>query len=159
MTATESDANDTGAQIPSADRMAVRIDRAATELMAVEHTEDRRYEVASGSGNRYTVDLDTGMCTCPDADQRGAWCKHAMAALYQTGEIPTVNGVVEPDDADHSAAVEDDESAESSDDEPATLAERVEAFADRNPNATPVEAMAQLGINPDRSEEVEEVLA
>ena len=159
MTATESDANDAGAQTPTADRMAVRIDRAATELLAVEHVEDRRYEVASGSGNTYTVDLTSGMCTCPDADQRGAWCKHAMAVLYQTGEIPAVSGVVEADDADRSAEGDDDESDESTDDGPATLAERVEAFARRNPDATPLEAMAQLGINPDRSEEVEEVLA
>jgi hypothetical protein len=150
------------APYPSADRMAGRIHDGASEFMHVERHGPGVYRVDSGSGNSYDVDLESGMCTCPDAGTRGPWCKHYFAVLFQTGELPTVvgTGVVadESDDADADHAEADDEPTGDGDDIE-TLVERVERFEANNPGASPIEAMSQLGIDPANKERVEEVLA
>jgi hypothetical protein len=156
------------APYPSADRMAGRIDSGASEFMHVERHGPGIYRVDSGSGDSYDVDLESGMCTCPDAGTRGPWCKHYFAVLFQTGELPAVvgSGVVpdeNPDvDADHAEA--DDEPTDDSDrtdteDDGETLTERVERFKANNPGASAIEIIGQLGIDPGNKERVEEVLA
>ncbi|HET7325439.1 MAG TPA: hypothetical protein VFJ06_14020 [Halococcus sp.] len=60
----------------------------------------------------------------------------------------------EPDDK----PTRNTEATENSDDSD-TLAERVERFEANNPGASPIEVISQLGINPDRCERVEVVLA
>ena len=56
--------------------------RAVTEDMSVERVAERFYEVHSQSGTTYEIDLQTGVCTCPDCEQRGDRfvCKHAIRA-------------------------------------------------------------------------------
>ncbi len=136
--------------------VAKRIHRAFDEFFHVEPANDGEYTVFSGSGNTYTVNLPEGTCTCPDG-QRGSWCKHAHRAAFVTSEIPDIDGVRTSDDTDTS-----EESTES-DNEPEgngeTLTERVERFGRNNPGASAIEAISQLGIDPDNMERVEEVLA
>jgi hypothetical protein len=152
------------APYPSADRMAGRIDSGASEFMHVERHGPGIYRVNSGSGDSYDVDLESGMCTCPDARTRGPWCKHYFAVLFQTGELPWVvgSGVVldkKPDeDGDHAEAG-DEPTTDDGDDDTDTLAERVERFEENNPGASAIEAISRLGIDPGNKERVEEVLA
>ena len=151
------------APYPSADRMAKRVTRAMTAIMRVERDGPGIYRVDSGSGDSYTVDLESGMCECLDARSRGPWCKHFFAVLFQTGELPSVvgTGVVADEsasaDADH-AETADEQPTEDGDDTE-TLAERVERFEENNPGASAIEAISQLGIDPDDKERVKEVLA
>jgi hypothetical protein len=152
------------APYPSADRIAGRIHDGASEFMHVEQKGPGVYRVDSGSGNSYDVDLESGMCTCPDAGTRGPWCKHFFAVLFRTDELPAVvgSGVVPTENDDESANDEasDDTSKDTdTEDDGETLTERVERFEANNPGATAIEAMSQLGIAPDNKEQVEEVLA
>ena len=131
--------------------VAKRVHRALDSFYHVEAAGDGDYTVLSGSGNTYTVSLPEGTCTCPDG-QRGAWCKHAHRAAFVTGEIPAIDGVyVEAADSD----------AEDIDGEPngETFAERVERYEANNPDASAIEVIGQLGIDPSQKERVEEVLA
>lgn len=142
--------------------VAKRIHRAFDEFFHVEPAGDGEYTVFSGSGNTYTVNLPEGTCTCPDG-QRGSWCKHAHRAAFVTGEIPDIDGVRVESDADTSDDTDTSEERTESDDEPEddgeTLTERVERFEEQHPGASAIEAISQLGINPDNMERVEEVLA
>jgi hypothetical protein len=153
------------APYPSADRIAGRIHDGASEFMHVERHGPGIYRVDSGSGNSYDVDLESGMCTCPDAGTRGPWCKHFFAVLFRTDELPAVvgSGVVthEDENGDEATDTEDEEPTddEDSDNDTDTLAERVERFEENNPGASAIEVIGQLGIDPDRKEHVEEVLA
>src|SRR5699024_6593809 len=138
--------------------VAKRVSRALDGFFHVETADDGKYTVFSGSGETYTVDLSDGTCTCPDG-QRGSWCKHAHRAAFVTGEVPAIDGVhVEADSADDGETTENDDTEQTSDDSE-TLAERVERFEANNPGASAIEAISQLGINPDQKERVEEVLA
>ena len=151
------------APYPTADRMAGRIDSGASEFMHVERMGPGVYRVDSGSGDSYDVDLESGMCTCPDAGTRGPWCKHYFAVLFQTGELPTVvgAGVVadETEDEDEPTETTDTESVNKDSEDDETLTERVERFEQNHPGASAIEAISQLGIDPDEKERVEEVLA
>jgi hypothetical protein len=153
------------APYPTPDRVAARIHDGASEFMHVERHGPGIYRVDSGSGNSYEVDLESGMCTCPDAGTRGPWCKHYFAVLFQTGELPSVvgSGVVADESADDECTETDDEQpsedSESGDDSGETLTERVEHFEEQNPDASAIEAISQLGIDPTNKERVEEVLA
>jgi hypothetical protein len=134
--------------------VAKRVHRALDSFFHIESaSDDGEYTVFSGSGNTYTVNLPAGTCTCPDG-QRGAWCKHAHRTAFVTGEIPDIDGVrVELETSD------DTESNDTDKDDTETLAERVKRFEASNPGASAIEAISQLGINPDKKERVEEVLA
>lgn len=72
--------------------------RACTSELVVEQTEDRLSEVKSESEgknetNRYTVDLESGSCLCPDARYRGgSFCKHAIRAAI----VAVYRGVMTP---------------------------------------------------------------
>ena len=151
------------APYPSADRMAKRVTRAVTAIMRVKRDGPGIYRVDSGSGDSYIVDLESGMCECPDARSRGPWCKHFFAVLFQTGELPSVvgTGVMADEsagtDADHAEA--DDEQPTEDGNDTETLAERVERFEENNSGASAIEVISQLGIDPDDKERVEEVLA
>jgi hypothetical protein len=141
-----------------------RVERALDSFFHVEPKNDLgKYRVHSGSGSTYTVTLPEGTCTCPDG-QLGSWCKHAYRALFVTGCAPEVKGVPVDTDthmreiADHiestdvEVGVEDGESCE-------MLAERVDRFRMNNPDASAIEAISQLGIDPTNRERVEELLA
>ena len=138
-----------------------RVTRALDNLFHVEAgSELGEYRVHSSSGSTYTVILPEGTCTCPDG-QRGPWCKHALRALFVTGHTPPVEGV--PTDA-----ITDDESSDYSGladvttgdgDSDERLTERVERFARTNPEASAIDALSQLGIDPTNRERVEELLA
>jgi hypothetical protein len=148
------------APYPSADRMVGRIHDGASEFMHVERHGPGIYRVDSGSGNSYDVDLESGMCTCPDAGTRGPWCKHYFAVLFQSGELPSVVGsgvVTHETESEETTDTEDEEPTDSDDDE--TLTERVERFEANNPGASAIEIVGQLGIDPANKQQVEEVLA
>ena len=151
------------APYPSPDRVAKRVRRGITATMHIERMGPGVYRVDSGSGDSYDVDLESGMCTCPDARSRGRWCKHYFAVLFQTGELPWVIGTEVVTDesaeanADHSEV--NDERPNDDGDDTETLAKRVEHFEQQNPGASSIEVISQLGIDPDERERVEEVLA
>jgi hypothetical protein len=135
------------APYPSADRIAGRIRDGASEFMHVERHGPGVYRVDSGSGNSYDVDLESGMCTCPDAGTRGPWCKHFFAVLFRTDELPAVvgSGVVpdeKPDEDDDPAEASDEPTTDEEDDDTDTLAERVERFEANNPGASAIEAVS-----------------
>ena len=144
--------------------VAKRVARALGSIFHVEATsESGEYRVHSGSGNTYTVNLLAGTCTCPDG-QRGPWCKHAYRVLFQTGELPSVAGTgvvaVETEQNDDHAEADAERPTDDEDgDNAETLAARVERFEANNPGASAIEAISQLGIDPDKRERVEEVLA
>lgn len=101
------------------------------------------YRVHSGSGSVYTVTLPEGTCTCPDG-QRNPWCKHAYRALFVTGHAPEIEGVrVDANDKDSGDL----------------LADRVDEFARNNPDASAIEVISQLGIDPTHRERIKELLA
>ena len=135
--------------------VAKRVHRALDSFYHVESAGDGgEYTVFSESGNTYTVSLPEGTCTCPDG-QRGSWCKHAHRAAFVTGEIPAIDGVhVEADSEDTEQASDDEPDTDAE-----TLAERVERFEANNPDASAIEAVAQLDIDPSQKERVKEVLA
>jgi hypothetical protein len=135
-----------------------RITRALDSFFHVEPANDGDYTVFSGSGNTYTVDPSDGSCTCPDG-QRGPWCKHAHRVAFVTGELPDIDGVHVAVSGEETDGTETDDDADSSDDAPDTLAERVERFEQANPGASAIEAISQLGIDPSQKKRVEEVLA
>lgn len=62
-----------------------RIDRAMTELMAVEKAAPGLYVVHSTSGGEYAADIAEGRCTCPDYQNRGDYCKHLFRVAFETG--------------------------------------------------------------------------
>jgi hypothetical protein len=137
--------------------VAKRVSRALDGFYHVEAAgDDGEYTVFSGSGNTYTVNLPEGTCTCPDG-QRGPWCKHAHRAAFVTGEIPTIDGVHVA--ANNAANAEADNEDTDDPDDGETLAERVERFEQANPGASAIEVLAQLDIEPNQKEHVEEVLA
>ena len=60
-----------------------RFDRAVREAMITERVADRLYRVTNveDDGKGYDVDLETGACSCPDAEYRPEYvCKHAIRA-------------------------------------------------------------------------------
>lgn len=131
----------------SAEAVRKRVHRALDSFFHVEaNGENGKYTVFSGSGNAYTVTLPAGTCTCPDG-QRGPWCKHAHRAAFVTGELPDIDGV---------RAVRGEPDAEG--DERDDLTTRVERFAAKNPDASVIEIVAQLGIDPTERERIEEIL-
>jgi hypothetical protein len=162
--------------------VAKRVHRALDSFFHVEAADDDgKYTVFSGSGETYTATLPAGECTCPDG-QRGSWCKHCYRVAFVTGEIPDIDGVrVESDTSDDTDTSESDDTdtsesddtdtsesddtdtSESDDtdteDDGETLTERVERFERANPDASAIEAISQLGIDPANKEQVEEVLA
>jgi hypothetical protein len=62
--------------------------RALTEYLTVVPEAPGLYTVTSQSGREYTVDVETGACTCKDAEYRDpkGGCKHARRVRYETGE-------------------------------------------------------------------------
>lgn len=40
----------------------------------------------SEAGERYLVDVEDGVCSCPDSTHRGVTCKHTLAARYWLGD-------------------------------------------------------------------------
>jgi hypothetical protein len=141
--------------------VAKRVHRALDSFFHVESADDDgKYTVFSGSGETYTVTLPAGECTCPDG-QRANWCKHAHRVAFVTGEIPDIDGVrVESDTSDDTNEdTTDSDDTDTEDDDGETLTERVERFEETNPEASAIEAMSQLGIDPANKERVEEVLA
>ena len=138
-----------------------RVTRALDNLFRIEAgSEPGEYRVHSGSGSTYTVTLPEGSCTCPDSE-RGPWCKHAYRALFVTGYVPTIEGVPEvtttDDEGSDRSSLIDDTTGDSGSDE--RLAERVERFRRTNPDASAIDALSQLGIDPTSRERVEELLA
>jgi hypothetical protein len=150
------ESNDSGQERTDDDRRDIaavkkRVHRALDGFFHVEADgDDGEYTVFSGSGNKYTVTLPAGTCTCPDG-QRRPWCKHAYRAGFVTGGLPDIDGVrVESDTS---------ESDDTDTDDGETLTERVERFEQHNPGASAIEVIGQLGIDPDEKERVEEILA
>ena len=135
--------------------VAKRVHRALDSFFHVKVSDAGKHRVHSGSGSTYTVTLPDGACTCPDG-QRGAWCKHAFRALFQTGDVPDVEGVPEREPGDTETGREESETNE---DRAETLDARVERFAESHPDASAIEVISQLGIDPAERERVEEVLA
>lgn len=62
-----------------------RIERALTELMAIEQAAPGMFVVRTNSGGEYTADLAEGRCTCPDFENRGEFCKHLFRVAFETG--------------------------------------------------------------------------
>lgn len=141
---------------PSA--VAKRVNRALDGFYHVETTSNPgEYTVFSESGSTYTVNVSDGSCTCPDGE-RANWCKHAHRVAFVTGEIPDIDGVhVEPDETDADESETGEQASDEDDTE--TFAERVERFEANNPGTSAIEAVSQLGINPDKIDRVEEILA
>ncbi len=142
-----------------------RVERALDGFFHVESGRDLgEYRVHSGSGSTYTVTLPEGTCTCPDG-QRDPWCKHAYRTLFVTGHAPEIEGVPtdtesESDEtADHTEPVDVDTDARVKDSKPCEmLAERVDRFKMNHPDASAIDVLSQLGINPANRERVEELL-
>ena len=62
--------------------------RALSELLAVYECAPAMYWVYSEEGTEYTVDAESGSCTCPDAqynDPKGG-CKHARRVALWRGD-------------------------------------------------------------------------
>lgn len=139
----------------SIEAIAKRVHRALDSFYHVKAAnEDGKYTVFSGSGETYTVDVSDGSCTCPDG-QRGSWCKHAYRVAFVTGQFPNIDDVrVESDAPETTDATEDNDASAIE-----TLVERVERFEANNPDASAIEAISQLGIDPGNIDRVEEVLA
>ena len=155
MSTNESNSQEGNDERRGSEAVAKRVHRALDGFYHVKEAGGNgEYTVFSGSGNTYTVSLPEGTCTCPDG-QRGAWCKHAHRAAFVTGEIPAIDGVhVEADSEDTEQASDDEPDTDAE-----TLAERVERFEANNPDASAIEAVAQLDIDPSQKERVKEVLA
>ena len=149
----EPDGSNDNRRDPSAVRK--RVHRALDSFYHIEAAnEDGKYTVSSGSGNTYTVNVSAGSCTCPDG-QRGSWCKHAYRVAFVTGQLPDIDGVRVASGESES----DDDTDTTDSDDTETFTERVERFEEQNPGASAIEAVSQLGIDPDQIERVEEVLA
>lgn len=132
-----------------------RVTRALNNLFHVEAaTAFGEYRVHSGSGSTYTVTLPEGSCTCPDSE-RGPWCKHAYRALFVTGSVPEV-ATTDDEESDHSPPAD---APTGDSDSNARLPKRIERFARANPDASTIETLSQLGIDPTDRERVEELLA
>jgi hypothetical protein len=162
MSTNESSGQETGESVDErrgSEAVAKRVHRALDSFFHVESADDDgKYTVFSGSGETYTVTLPAGECTCPDG-QRANWCKHAHRVAFVTGEIPDIDGVrVASDTSDDTDTTGNDDTG-TEDDDGETLTERVERFERANPDASAIEAVSQLGIDPANKEQVEEVLA
>jgi hypothetical protein len=61
--------------------------RALTDYLLVVEDAPGLYRVYGEGGNEYTVDVETGACTCPDAEYRDpdSGCKHARRVAFHTG--------------------------------------------------------------------------
>lgn len=61
--------------------------RALTDYMIVYEDAPDLFLVYGEDGDEYTVDADTGACTCPDAEYRHpeGGCKHARRVAFHTG--------------------------------------------------------------------------
>lgn len=62
--------------------------RALTEYLAICEDGPGMYLVMNTDGDAYTVDTESGACTCPDAQHNlrpGETCKHARRVAYETG--------------------------------------------------------------------------
>jgi hypothetical protein len=62
-----------------------RAANALTEYLTVIPFAPGMYEVVSGSGKTYRVDIRGGSCECPDARYRDRTCKHQMRVKFETG--------------------------------------------------------------------------
>ena len=62
-----------------------RIERALTQLMAVDRLSAGVYRVRTGSGGEYVVNVAENRCTCPDFELRRAYCKHLFRVAFETG--------------------------------------------------------------------------
>ncbi len=64
--------------------------RARLEPMSVLPLGDSLYEIESGAGHTYLVDMDAARCTCPDHVFRDARCKHIrrIAIEITEGRVP-----------------------------------------------------------------------
>lgn len=62
-----------------------RIDRAMTELMAVERQAAGVYTVRTSSGGEYIVNVAENRCTCPDFEHRDDFCKHLFRVAFEAG--------------------------------------------------------------------------
>jgi len=63
--------------------------KALTGELAVEESDDGLFTVTGESGNEYTVDADSGACTCPDAEYNLSdeeRCKHARRVAFRVGD-------------------------------------------------------------------------
>jgi hypothetical protein len=141
------------------DAVEKRVNRALGSIFHVEEGNSAgEYTVHSSSGNSYTVTMPDGDCTCPDG-QRGPWCKHAHRVAFTTGELPEIDGVKVVTGDDESAENDGDNGDDGDDDDEETLADRVERYVETNPDASAIEVLSQLGINPDEKGRVEEILA
>lgn len=72
--------------LPTESRLDERSRRARTEPMSVLALGDGLYEVESGSGGTYLVDMNAGRCTCPDHVFREARCKHIRRVAIEITE-------------------------------------------------------------------------
>ena len=85
----------------------------------------------------------------------------AYRALFVTGQTPAIEGVPEVTNTDDEGSdrSEPADALTGDSDSDERLAERVERFARTNPEASAIEALSQLGIDPTNRERVEELLA
>lgn len=67
--------------------LADRTVRALTETLLVVEDAPGLFRVYSEEGDEYTVDDETGTCTCPDAEYRApdGGCKHYRRVQFHTG--------------------------------------------------------------------------
>jgi len=66
---------------------------ALTEYMIVLLEGNEIYTITGQNGCTYTVDRREERCTCPDAKQRSATCKHQRRVAFATGEHPIPTGL------------------------------------------------------------------
>ena len=68
--------------------LADRTVRALTDYLLVVEDAPGLFRVYGEDGDEYTVDAETGACTCPDAEYRDpdGGCKHVRRVAFHTGE-------------------------------------------------------------------------
>ena len=92
---------DPAAQERAATDLADRTVRALTDDLLVVEDAPGLFQVYGEDGDEYTVDADSGACTCPDAEYRDpeGGCKHVRRVAFHTG-ARTVPAWVDPDAVD-----------------------------------------------------------
>jgi hypothetical protein len=107
--------------------------RALTEYLTVVPEAPGLYTVMSQSGHEYTVDIETGACTCPDARHRDpdGGCKHARRVAFETG-AEAIPAWVDPDalPSDFAAHVDETPRVAATDGGSAEWTERASALDD-----------------------------
>lgn len=67
--------------------------RAATEYILCVYDAPGMYYVYSQDGEEYVVDVQQGVCECPDHEYRGVECKHIKRVNMERGNHPVPDGV------------------------------------------------------------------